>query len=99
MIKKITFALVIIMILALLLCFKPIADVVAKPLGIAADKLTYWAKIVLVTAIGLYLVTTGVAALVVPWVGIALIVIGLALITYAWWPFFKKTEQPSGTKL
>lgn len=81
-------ALVLIMLLSLILSIGPASQKVGEWVGVSGDVLKFWARTVFVTALGLYLISTGVAALAVPVVGIALIVIGLALVAYAWWPFF-----------
>lgn len=97
--KKISIALAVIMFLALLLSFQPVADKVGEITGVAGDKIKSWARVILATAIGLYLISSGVAALAVPVVGIALIVVGVALLAYAWWPIIKPSTAPSNTKL
>lgn len=96
--KKIAIALAIIMLLSLLMSFKPVADVVSKATGVATDTIMNWARIILGTSIGLYLISAGVAALAVPVVGVILIVVGLALLAWSWWPIFS-SKKPDNTNL
>jgi hypothetical protein len=96
--KKINIALAIIMFLALLLSFKPVADVLSNVTGWASNTIQTVARIVLGTAIGLYLISAGVAALAVPVVGIILIVVGVALVAWSLWPVFSK-KKPDNTNL
>lgn len=80
--------LVLVMLITLVLSFRPAAAKVGEWTGIAGETLVFWSRTIFITALGLYLVNLGVAGLVVPWIGISLIVIGLALVAYSWWPFF-----------
>jgi len=96
--KKWMIVLAVIMLLALLLQFKPVAEGVSKLTGWAVEPIQTWARIILGTAIGLYLISAGVAAMVVPVVGIILIVVGLALLAWSWWPLFTRTK-PDNTNL
>lgn len=82
------------MLVSLILSFDMVGGKVAEVLKVPAQTLKFWAMTVLTGSLGLYLITSGVAALAVPIVGIGLIVIGLALVAYTVWPFFgsKKAE-------
>lgn len=88
--EKFGIALVVVMVLALLLSFEKVGNFVGETIGQGAGVVSAYAKTVLVVALGLYLVTTGAAALAVPIVGIGLIVVGLVLVGYALWPYFQK---------
>jgi len=85
---KFIYFLVAIMALALLLSFEAVGGPVGQSLNI--PKVSAIARVVLGTGIGIYLITTGVAALAVPLVGVALIVIGLIIAAYALWPLFNR---------
>lgn len=88
-IEKISYALVGIMVLALILSFDAVSDEVGKVTNTAGDKINDVARIVFGTALGLFLINTGVASLAVPVVGVALIAIGIVLVGASMWPVFK----------
>lgn len=74
---------------------------VGKLVGATAEKTKQVARVIMGAAVGLLLVCAGVyVAAALPIVGIALIVIGLAITLYSMWPLFKKsTELPANTNL
>jgi len=91
-IQQITYALVVVMFLAMLLSFEKVAEIVGDATGQASDTISSYARVVLGVAIGLFLISSGVAALAVPVVGIALIAVGVVLVAYSLWPFLKRSE-------
>ena len=86
--------LAIIILVAMLLQVKPVTDAVSKATGIAADKIREGAKLVVGIGLGLALVTWGIAALSLPILGGAMILVGLALLAYSVWPLFQ--SKPAG---
>jgi hypothetical protein len=90
---KITVGLAIIMALALLMSFEFVAAPVGKMIGVASNRVANISKTVFIGALGLFLISSGVAALAVPVVGIILIAIGVVLVGYAVWPFFSKRGE------
>lgn len=90
LIEKAGIFLVIVMLISLLLSFEKIGDTVGGWFGAAAGKVSTVSRVIFGSALGLYLITTGVAAMAVPVIGIALVVIGVALLAYSLWPYFKK---------
>lgn len=86
--------LVVLMILSLVLGFwKSAADKTGEVLNVAGGTIMYWAKSVFFILLGGFLIYTGVAALAVPAIGVALILIGLFLIGYTIWPLFKSNNE------
>lgn len=81
------------MAIALLLSFEKVGDTVGGWFGVAAGKVSNIAKTVFITALGIFLISTGAAAMAVPVVGVALIVIGLVLVGFAMWPLFKPKSK------
>jgi len=92
--KKFTIALAIFLLLALILSFPAVASKAGQMVGVAGDKVLFWARTALAVGIGLFLISSGVAALAAPVVGVILIVVGLALVTWAVWPIFSKPSAP-----
>jgi len=93
--KMLTVGLVILMGLALLLSFSQVADWVGAQTNTDGAVIMNLARTVLAGSIGVYLISTGVAALAVPVVGIILITVGLAILAYAVWPYFQR-DEPAG---
>jgi len=95
LLKFLTPILLIIMLLSLIFSFDWPGRQLAGVTGQSPSTISLWARTIFATSLGLYLISTGVAALVVPWVGITLIVIGVVLVTYAWWPWIgsKKSAE------
>jgi hypothetical protein len=88
--QVVNFALIIVMILALIATAKPVAEKIAAVVGSTSDTVIFWAKSALGAAVGMWLITSGIAAMTIPFVGIALIVVGLAIVTWAVWPVFSR---------
>jgi len=89
--KMITYGLVVIMGLALLLSFEKVADWVGSSTNQDGGMIMNLARTVLAAAIGIFLISSGVAALAVPVIGIILITVGIAILAYAVWPYFQKS--------
>ena len=89
--KYFTYSLVVIMLLAMLLSFQKIGDAAGNVIDVAGDEVSDIAMTVLGVAIGLFLISTGVASLVVPWFGLTLITTGLSVSGYHLYPYFKDT--------
>lgn len=83
--------LVILMFLATVLSFSKVGEMVGGWIGVAGGTVTTLARSVLGASVGLYLISTGVAALAVPVLGIALIAVGLVILAYSVWPYFSKS--------
>lgn len=79
----------IVILVAMLLTMQPVADQVSKWTGIASDKIKSTARTVVGLGLGVALVTWGIAALSVPILGGAMILVGLGLLVYSLWPLFK----------
>lgn len=86
---KFMIVLVIIVLVAMLLTTKPVADAVSKVTGWSAAKIQSAAKFVVGIGISVALVTWGIAVMAIPVLGVGLIVAGLALLAYSVWPLFK----------
>lgn len=82
---------VVIILLALLMSWTPVAEKAAAAVGTTTANFINIARTVLFVTIGLYLITSGVGALAVaPWLGVGLIVAGVALVTIGIAPFFRR---------
>lgn len=90
--RFILIALAIIMLLALTLSFDATSQKAGEILNVAGDRVKDIARTVLGIAVGLFLISSGVAAMTVPVVGITLIAVGVALVAYSAWPLFKKND-------
>jgi len=90
--QKFTMAIVVVMFLAMLLCFEKIAEAVGGATNQATETITGYAKIALGVSIGLFLISSGAAAMAVPIVGVALIAVGVILVAYVLWPFFQRGD-------
>jgi hypothetical protein len=75
-------------LLAMLLMLPMVSNKVGEWTGIAGDKIRGAAQTVAGIAIGVALVTWGIAALALPVLGGVMIVAGLAMIAYNVWPLF-----------
>jgi len=91
--KKISAVLAIVMLLSLILSFPGVAKASGKVIKVSSDKILNTSRTVLGVAVGLFLINAGVVALVVPWVGIALIAVGVVLVAYSVWPLFTKKSD------
>jgi len=91
----ITYGLVILMGLALLLSFEKVASWVGETTNQDGGMIMALARTVLAATIGIFLITSGVAALAVPVVGIILITVGIAILAYAVWPYFSSKSKAS----
>lgn len=96
---------IIVAVIAILLSFAKVADVVAKLIygnksgaeqSTLSQKIQSYAKTAVAVSLGLFLISTGAAALAVPVVGVAMIVVGVVLVAYALWPFFTRSSSANG---
>jgi len=87
-----SYIIVAVMVLSMLLSFRKVADFVGGTFNIASEKVRNTARTVLGVSVGVYLISSGVAALSVPIIGLALIVIGIIVAVYFLWPYLKKGE-------
>lgn len=89
----------VIVIIALILLIDPVRNWVSKKTGVAADKIKFVAATVAGTGVGLILMSFGITALAAftP-LGIALVVIGLAMVVYSMWPVFAPADSPTDGK-
>lgn len=78
----------VVVVLALILMIPPVSNYVSKVTGVASEKLRSVAATIVGTGAGVLLVGWGIAALSMPILGGAMIVIGLALLAYSLWPLF-----------
>jgi hypothetical protein len=91
--KKIFFVVLsVVMLIALLLSFEPVADKVGEVVNVAGDRIKDVARTVLAVGVAVFLINVGVAALSIPIVGITLIVVGVAILAYSLFPYFKQSS-------
>ena len=83
----------IVVVIALLLSIPQVASQVGKVTGWASDKVVSVARTIVGIGLGVLLVTWGIAALSIPILGGALIVIGLTLLAFSLWPLFKPSSS------
>lgn len=83
----------IVIFVCLLLQITPVADAVAKATGSTGDKIKSVARTILMAAIGVALVSWGIAALGVPVLGVGMVIIGLVVLGYTLWPVFKPSSS------
>lgn len=69
---------------------------VSSMTGVAVDKIKSIAQTVVGAGLGVLMVGWGIAAISVPILGGAMILIGLALIVYSVWPLFKSSSTGTG---
>jgi hypothetical protein len=89
--KFLTFV-AIVLIIAFLLTLDPVANQVSKVTGAAADKIKMAAQYIVGIALGVMLISWGIAAISLPLLGGAMILIGLAILAYSLWPLFKSNS-------
>ena len=95
-IMKIIAGLAILILIALILLFWPSAATkVANALKVPITTFNSVLGTVVGGGIGLVLIHFGVLSLAVPWIGATLIIIGLALLVYAAWPWFGSSTSSS----
>ncbi len=87
---------IVVMLLALILSFDRVSTFVGATLNIAAGKVQNTARTVLGVAIGIYMISSGVAALAIPIIGISLLVVGVVLVGYSLWPYLTKMGSSEG---
>lgn len=92
-IYKILIVVGVVALLAMIMLIDPVATGVANVTGAAKSKVKSIAQTVVGIAIGVALVTWGIAVLSIPVLATVMIILGLALITYALWPLFAPTQS------
>jgi phosphotransferase system glucose/maltose/N-acetylglucosamine-specific IIC component len=85
----------VVMLIALILSFPQAADKAGEIVGVAGDRIKDVARTVLAICVAVFLVLVGVSSLSYPFVGVTLIVVGLAIMAYSLWPYFKKGDRVS----
>lgn len=89
---------IVLAIIALILSFDKTSDWVGDKMGVAGDKLQYYARTALGFLVGGIVISLGILAGGPIAIGCA--VIGLAVAVYALWPFIAGDhEEPENTKL
>lgn len=82
----------IIALLAIIMQFDAVSVPISNALNVAHEKFSYYTKTALWLSVGLILIIAGVNSMAVPLVGIALIVVGAALLIMAVWPSVFKSK-------
>lgn len=91
--KKAAILLAIILAISFALSFDAPSQWISDKFNVPFDKVKMITRTLVMVSLGLFLISTGAAALAVPIVGGALIVIGLILLTYGLWPWFRKGDE------
>lgn len=86
----------VVVVIALLMMIPAVANAVGKVTGVTGERIRSVASTIVGAGVGVLLVGWGVAALSVPFVGVAMIVIGLALMAYTLWPLFRPANKVAG---
>lgn len=92
-IKKASIFLVVLLAIGLLFSFDGSASWLADKINQPVDVVKKVVKTIVLVTLGLFLISTGAASLAVPIIGGALIVIGIALVAYGLYPWFKKDRD------
>lgn len=79
----------VVTVVALILMIPQVSDYVGKVTGVAGAKIRSVAQTIVGAGVGVLLVGWGIAALSIPILGGAMIVIGLVLLGWSLWPLFK----------
>lgn len=96
-IKLLLGVVVFVVIVCMLLSFNPVATQVSKITGMASAKIKGWAQTIAGAGIGIMLISFGVTALAaMPIVGIALLIVGVAVLAYSVWPLFASSGVGAG---
>lgn len=91
--KGIVMILGVIILLCLVISIPPVGNAVAKVVGKPVEVVMYWVRTVLMIALAIYLVSTGIAALAaLPILGGILIVGGLIMLGLTLYPMFKNSS-------
>ena len=92
LIYKILIFVGIILLLSMIVMIPPVTTKVSSMLNVPIQTVRSWAQTVCGIALGVALVTWGIAALAIPVLGGIMIVAGLALIAYSVWPLFSTSS-------
>lgn len=79
---------IIALVFMAILWIPKVKETLAEAFKTTAENMAYVSRIGLGTTVGVIVILSGVAALVVPIVGITLILVGLAMAIYSLWPLF-----------
>ena len=85
----------IVIIVALLLMWPPVSNAIAPVFKTTGDKIRQVARTIVGIGIGVALVSWGIAALSLPLLGGAMVIIGLAVLAYSVWPLFSGGSRGS----
>lgn len=94
-------------LIAFILSFQPVADQVGKVVNKATggasgesigERIATAARRMAAVGLGVFLVVYGVAALATPFIGIPMLVIGLAALAWGIWPLFRPKYYPKVEK-
>lgn len=88
-IYKIIAFLAFVVLICFIIMIPPVGKWVEEKAGVAAGSIRGIAATVAGVSLGIMIALIGVAALSVPIVGIVIIAIGLAILTYSLWPWIK----------
>lgn len=83
----------VVLVLAMLAMLPPVADQLSKMTAVPAAKIKAIAQTVATIALGLIVVSWGIAALSLPVLGGVMIVAGLALVAWGVWPLFQSSND------
>lgn len=95
---KFTLFAALVALLALICMWEPAAREVANVTGKTVGQIQSLAKVVLGIALGVTLMSIGAGAITVPWVGVTLIALGLAMTVYSAWPLFTSSTPTTVKK-
>lgn len=97
--KLIAFIAIIILLAIVLLMWPAAGKKVADVLKVPIQKFNDVLLTIVGGGIGLLLISFGVSAIAIPWIGVTLILIGLALLAYSAWPWFFSKSTTSTDSL
>lgn len=89
----ITAAIAILVAIMLVLLIPAVSDKVGSIIGWTGDKVRSVAQVIAGTGVGIILISYGVTALVVPWVGIPMIVIGVGLLAWNMYGLYSSSQE------
>lgn len=90
--KFIAFVAVVVLV-AIALMIPPVSDKVGEWVKVPGAKIRAVAQTIVGIGIGVMLISWGIAALSLPVLGGAMIVIGLAILAYSVWPLFRSSKS------
>jgi len=93
--KILLYVIVIVMLLSFALKFDIVSNFVAGMFGTTPEVVHDWGDIIFYGSIGVFLISSGVATMAVPFVGVILIGIGVAMLGIAIWTKARPTPTLS----